>query len=378
MPDGKGWDGDVTRPEAEGPVRDGQPISPRREQLSLRPFATVLLRHRRLILYSALTLFVVVVVPMSFTARTYNSSASFMPQASSQRSGLSALAAQFGVPATVATASESPAFYADLLGTREVLQAVLESQYRVPTDTGVASGNLMDFLKVRATSEALRIEKALRRLQSLLSVDLQTRTGVVRFSVRAPNRVLAQQVAQRLLDEVNRFNLEQRQSQASAERRFTEGRLQALQTELRAAEDRLQAFLQHNRDFRSPELTFEQGRLARDVELRQAVYTTVAQANEQARINEVRDTPVITVIDPPSLPSQPEGRGRTKGGALALILGGLAGLVMAYGKEFAQHARSEGHADELSSLARETVADLRRPWGWMLQRLWRRSKVQAG
>lgn len=233
------------------------------EQVSMFEFVTFLLRHRRLIAGCAGALFLVVVLPKSFGGRQYTSAASFVPQSSNRASGLAGMAAQFGVVAPGTDATQSPAFYADLLKSREVLSTILQGEYRFPTDTGVASGKLIDLMQVKAPTDGLRMVNAIAQLIGSLQVNLKARTGVITFQVRMPNPVLAKQVVQRFLDELDRFNLEQRQSQAGAERQFTDSRIVQLQRELRDVEDRLQAFLQRNRDYRnSPELTFQRDRLA--------------------------------------------------------------------------------------------------------------------
>ena len=132
------------------------------------------------------------------------------------------------------------------------------------------------------------------------------KTGVVELEVTAGNPGLAQEINQRLIDLVNEFNLRTRQSQAANERAFTERRLEEVRQELRATEDGLQSFLQRNRDYtNSPALTFQVERLQREVSMRQEVFTTLAQEFQQAKIEEVRDTPVITVVEAPSLRSVP-------------------------------------------------------------------------
>jgi uncharacterized protein involved in exopolysaccharide biosynthesis len=123
------------------------------------------------------------------------------------------------------------------------------------------------------------------------------------------------------MSEVDSFNLKSRQSQASQERRFTEQRLTQAQADKRQAEDELQAFLQRNRDFRSsPQLSFAYDRLADNVSLRQQLYTTLAQSYEQARIEEVRDTPVITIVEPPMLPARPDPRPFGRAIAVCVLL----------------------------------------------------------
>src|SRR5207245_3853543 len=114
-------------------------------------------------------------------------------------------------------------------------------------------------------------------------------------------------IADRLLAGLNQFNLSARQSQAAAERRFVEGRLEEARASLRAAEDALQRFLQANRQIaNSPQLTFQRDRLDRDVTLQQQLVTGLVQQYEDARIREVRDTPVITVIERPAIAVRPD------------------------------------------------------------------------
>lgn len=339
---------------------------------SLLEFAAVLLRHRRLIAWCMAVPFAIAVIARSFSDVTWTSSASFVPQATDRAGGLSGLAAQFGVAVPNARAgdNQSPAFYADLLRSREILLAVLDSSYTFRTDSGPRTARLIDVLEIEGASPELVRQMAIKRLAGLMSVNMQTRTGVVTFSVKAPAQDLARQVAERLLAEVNRFNLEKRQTQAGAERQFNEQRLGELQGELRGAEERLEAFLRRNRDFRnSPELTFQRDRLAREVELRQSVYLAVAQAYERARMDQVRDTPLITVIEAPDLPPRRDGRGRVRYGLLALILGGMLGVGAAMAREYTGRRRAAQDAEyqEVAELAREAREDVRRLMFWRRQ-----------
>jgi uncharacterized protein involved in exopolysaccharide biosynthesis len=333
------------------------------EPVSMLEFATFLLRRRWLIVGCAAALFVAVVLVLSFGRTQYTSSAAFVPESSQQTSALAAVAAQFGAPNIGSDPSQSPAFYSDLLRSREVLSNIVQGDYRFRSDTGVVSGKLIDLLDVTAPTSGLRMIKAIAKLNRSMRVELKPRTGVISLQVRMPNPELAQQVVQHFLDELNRFNLEQRQSRAGAERKFTDGRLAQLQSERRAAEDQLQAFLQRNRDYRnSPELVFQYDRMAREVEFRKNVYTTVAQSNEKARIDEARDTPVITVVERPSLPARPDGRGRTKYGLLAIIVGALAGIGIGVARDALDRRRaaSDPEFEAFSTAAEQTRDDFAR------------------
>jgi uncharacterized protein involved in exopolysaccharide biosynthesis len=105
---------------------------------------------------------------------------------------------------------------------------------------------------------------------------------------------------------------------------FTEKRLADARSALRAAEDELQRFLQSNRRLDFPTLAFERERLEREMTLREDVVRSLAQRYEEARIREVRDTPVLTIIEQPRLAAQPDERHR----AVVLLVGSAASLLL--------------------------------------------------
>jgi uncharacterized protein involved in exopolysaccharide biosynthesis len=192
-------------------------------------------------------------------------------------------------------------------------------------------------------------------------------TYVVTLSVKTHDRFLSADVANQFIEVLNRFNLETRQSNAQERRRFIEERLSLAEDELVSAEDVLKLFLERNRLFRdSPELNFEYERLQRQVTIKQEVFTALRRSYEEARIQEVNDTPVITVIDravPPHRKSSPKRRLNV---ILAFMLGGVFGIVGAFGQEFVERARAQDEADfeEFSSrwgaIKRELVGLVRR------------------
>ncbi|MDB4891923.1 MAG: lipopolysaccharide biosynthesis protein [Gemmatimonadetes bacterium] len=353
---------------------DRPPENADENNFSIVEVAAFFLRHRRMIIGLAGLLFVITVTTRLLSARQYASSASFVPQ-SSNLSGLSGLAAQFGVAAPGQDAVETPAFYGELLKTRELITSVLLSKYTFPTDTGVVTATLADLLPTGEGSPQMKLSKAVDMLTASLKVDVKARTGVVSMRLAMPNPTLAQEVVQRFLDEVNRFNVERRTSKAGAERRFMESRSEQLLLELRDAENRLQAFLTANRDYRnSPDLTFRHDRLAQEMEFRRSVYNTVAQAVEKSRMDEVRDTPVITIIEKPIVPARPEGRGTAKFGLFALIGGTVLGMGIGFVRDEVTRRRAASDP-EFAALSRY-LADTRHDFD-AVRRGFRRKRVKS-
>ncbi len=177
----------------------------------------------------------------------------------------------------------------------------------------------------------------------------------VAVSTRWPSVSLS--LTERLVHGVNQFNVETRKSQAAAERQFVEAQADEAERALREAEDRLQGFLQRNRETSSPQLAFEHDRLQRQVALRQQVYTTLVQSREEARIREVRDTPVITVLETPRLPVMPEPRRSVLRSVLGGLTGGLLGVLIAFLAQgiIAAQRQERGEAREFFHLVREAT-----------------------
>lgn len=326
-----------------------------REDVSVFDLLTPLVRRRRLILATALgcallTAIVVLILPSRYTALT-----TFVPEApkeSSLSSSLGGLATQFGIGSQTATPF-SPDFMADVLRSRGIREAILATEFPDPASgAGKANLPLLEILEVEGDTPTRRLEAGLGTLAKATSMALDRRTGVLSLKVTLRDPNLAAQVANRMVEELNKFNVERRRSQSGEERIFTERRLEELREELANAEDELVRFLQRNRQFSEFSVASVNARsLERKVQLKQEVLATMSRSYEEARINEVRDTPVLTVIDraePPAWKSFPR---RTISVLVALLVGTVLGIGVAYLAEARSRVRRESRPDYRQFLA---------------------------
>ncbi len=282
-------------------------------------------RARLLLLWAAVggiaTAGYVLTLPRNWTAQL-----SFAPQArrtGAGTAGLTSLAAQFGVAVPGGDPSQSPQFYSALIVGQRVLGALVDSQ--VPSPGG--SVRLASLLgkEVGGPDSVVKRERAIRALRQRVGVAVDAKTGVVAVRLRMPSSAAAARVGELLIREVEEFNVNVRRTQARAERTFTQERIDASARELEAAEQAVQDFLSRNRDYRnSPALSFGYERLNRQLQLRQTVHTSLVQSLEQARIDEVRDTPTITIVEHPGPPAVPDSR-RVP---FVFLFGAATGLVV--------------------------------------------------
>lgn len=308
------------------------PVFQHDDEISLAALGSVLLRRRRTILALGLLGALLGLAAGLLSTRVYTSRAIFIPQGPQQdgASGLALAASQFGIRVPPSSGTWGPPVYVELLRSRALLEPIAVDSV-VVVERGGRRVAFMDLLEIEAPTPAKRLHRAVERLGKIVKASEDKKLGAVKLSVATEWPSVSLALAERLVRTVNQFNVETRKSQAAAERQFVE--LQAAEAEraLRESEDRLQAFLQGNRIIAgSPELTFRRDRLQRGVESREQVYTTLLQNREEARIREVRDTPVITVLEDPRLPVVGEPRKSVQKAVMGGLTGGMLGVLIAF------------------------------------------------
>jgi uncharacterized protein involved in exopolysaccharide biosynthesis len=250
----------------------------------------------------------------------------------------------------------SPQFYADQLQSREVLRDVLLTTYSAPPD--VPSQTLLQYLKVKGSTPGETMTRGIKKVRDLMDVKVNRQTGVVSFEFMARNAVVSQQVVERLLALLSEYNMKRRQSQGRAEREFTEQRLSDARRELANAEAALAEFNSRNRRFADfSSLTGEAAKLQRQVTINQQLYISLSQNYEAAKIEEVRNTPVITLIERPQGFVEPMARGTIKKTALAFLVGAFFAAMFLLAQDFVRRMRARGQRDfmELLDLVTESL-----------------------
>ena len=305
---------------------------------------SILLRHLRLfaVLFGLAMAFAF--ATWYVRGREYVSESRFRPSASkTQNMRLAGLAAQFGLGGSLPNEDESIDFYAELVKSRSLLEQVATTP--IDNTDRQRDQTYIQLNHIKGDDQRQTLQKAVSRLKKKIAVSTNPKAGTVTVRVHSRWPLVAEQLNGMLLDDINKFNLEKRQSKGAAERRFVQQRLAEAQVSLRKAEEALEEFQERNRRFgAAPDLKLAAARLERRVDLEQQVYLSLAQEFEKARIEEVRDIPVITVIDLPT------GSARRSGSLpRTLVFSAVPGLLLALAGVFA--------ADYLQRLRRQRPHD---------------------
>jgi uncharacterized protein involved in exopolysaccharide biosynthesis len=321
-----------------------------------------------------LTGIVSLVVPVTYTAV-----ATFAPQVSSgasvAASQLSSLAGQFGI-SLPGDLTQLPQFYAQVLQSREAFDHVLLTKFANPDwrPGDPDSVTLLTLLEPDGEDLLDSLHNARKELVDLVSVDVDRETGIVQLSVDSHYPELAAAVANEFVRYLNEFNAQTRQFQARERRRFIEGRIADAGRSLHDAEEDLKSFYERNRTWQqSPQLVVEEDRLRRRVQLQQEIFVTLNREYELARIEEVNDTPVLTIVDRPVPPREKSKPRRW----LWVLVAGFISTTVSVGAallgEYHNRARTEARGDyeEFLRLLQGVASEVRGLW----LRLRRRSQA---
>jgi tyrosine-protein kinase Etk/Wzc len=319
---------------------------------TLMDIAAAVVERRRTIGLLGIAFALVAALVLALLRPTYTAVASVMPQSGSSTSKLSSLAAQFGISAQNASSAGSPEFYAYLLKSDAVLRQVILSPATADTTIKEGGPDIMAGLAGTRGTEADREWRALRKLRNNLLITPDDASGMVHIQFSDPSRALVQPVLLRMLQVLDNIVIGLRLSQSAAEGQFVQQRLAEAAQQLHLAEDQMERFLASNRDYEmNPQLQFQHDRLERELMIQQGVYLTLAQGYQQAKIDAVHDTPLLSVAEPPLPPIRADPKPYIVALLAGLFAGLAAGVVYSLAREYRVVA-ARSHADSYERLTR--------------------------
>lgn len=329
---------------------DAEDLAGSPPSLDLVQFARVLVDNWRLVFLTPFLLAVASGALSYAMPKSYRAGVMFLAEREANllagAGALAGLAGQLGFQLG-SSSGQSPRFYADLAGSREMLERLLSTE--MPPSGEVEARMLIDWIEPPMEDSVKRVQRAVRRLNNAIEVVADLQTGTVRVELEAPDPIVAAAAANHLVEYFNDFNVVTRRSQAQERRGFVQERYEEVAGELGEAESAVKDFLERNRLYQdSPELMYGYERLQRVVQLRHEVFITLAREVETARIEEVNDIPVLTVIDraiPPVERSSPRRK------LIVISVGLFSFVVMVVAAFILENVRRRLAAQDPNALA---------------------------
>lgn len=170
---------------------------------------------------------------------------------------------------------------------------------------------------------------AIKELDSRVSVQEED-SGLIVLSVLMEEPQLASDIAQFYGEFIKKYIAEELEIQSRKNRQFLEERLDSAKQELLESEEKLTEFRkQHTMALEPPDTQLERGRLMRNVTVNQEVYITLRQQYELARIEELKELPIINILDHPEPAADIDSPKRLLIIIGSLIAGAVVGVIFA-------------------------------------------------
>lgn len=173
-------------------------------------------------------------------------------------------------------------------------------------------------------------------LKSQLSIDVNSKDGYITIKSTAPEAYAAAQivqVAQQLLQEkVTEYKIVKARQTLS----FIEDMYKVKEKIFNTAQSELALFRDRNLNLESAMAITQQEKLESDKQLSFSVFIEVAKQLENAKIKVKEDTPIFSIIEPVSIPTERSKPNKKMILVIWIFLGGIVGVGWVFGKQFLQ------------------------------------------
>ena len=147
------------------------------------------------------------------------------------------------------------------------------------------------------SADKLHLENAIEKLQRLISVS-EEQSGLIVVSVLMEDPNLAASITNYIADYVKEFISIEQEKEAIKQKEFIYDQMLSAKSDLSDSELKLTNFFKkYPLALGNPDLQLQQGRLTREIEENQAVYITLRQQYEIAKIEAEEDKLFINILD---------------------------------------------------------------------------------
>jgi uncharacterized protein involved in exopolysaccharide biosynthesis len=208
--------------------------------------------------------------------------------------GISDLAAMAGV--NVGGEGSVVKLYPTIIKSESVLKNVIFTKYKTKRYTD--SVDLIQYWGIKEKSPERDYEVALIQIRTILNISLEAKTSVLTMTIETEEPQLSADILNNIVRMLDKFIRTKRNTNASEQRKWVEARLVEVKADLSKAENALKEFREKNRMVSgSPQLLLDQERLMREMQINSTMYVELKKQYELVKIEEIRTTPIINVLD---------------------------------------------------------------------------------
>ena len=171
-------------------------------------------------------------------------------------------------------------------------------------------------------------------LDDLVTLDLNVKEGYITLTVKMPEPLAAAQLASKaqtlLQDYITKFKIEK----VKADLDFIQERYNENKSEFEKAQVNLAIITDRNKNVTSELSQIEVARAQTRNDIALNVFQELSKQLEQAKIQVKKETPVFTTVEPVTIPSEKSKPKRFLIILIWILLGGMAGVGILFGKEY--------------------------------------------
>ena len=324
------------------------------EELFLRNLLRILWRSRKTIVMSTLAVIILSVGISLILPKSFKSTAVILPQNNQSMlgafSGLSNLASLTGLSFGQSSMEQ---LFPDIVNSEALLKQVIYTRYK--TEKFADSVNLIQYWEIEEDTETENFEEALEKFRKNIIVDYDKRTNIVSITYSIGEIQLVSDVLNKVIALLDEYIRKMKITSATEQRNWIEQRLVQVQNDLASSENALKDFREKNRIIsNSPQLLLEQQRMIRDVEINTVIYTELKKQYELARIEELKNIPVVNILDSARPPAKKDKPKR----AIIVLVSTMLGFLAACGYVYYRDVYRAGVASFIQSVIRTDDGEL--------------------
>ena len=241
-----------------------------------------------------------------FSVPIYKSSSTFMSTIDNgnSQSQVMGIAAQLGF--SILDDKSAQWSYLDVVKSRSLAINLLERKFDTSLlGKGVSLYNIINNDKTLIYSKNDKMfYSSIAKVQRM--VQIFTTGTIYNLEISSIDPNLSAQIATAVIEELNKHQKTYNNERSSKTLDFIRGRLASTKINLELAEESLKDFRASNRNiYDSPHLIMQQERMLRDLAVMTGVYTALHQQFESAKIDNIKETDYVVLLDDPNVPSYP-------------------------------------------------------------------------
>jgi uncharacterized protein involved in exopolysaccharide biosynthesis len=333
------------------------------DTISLTDIMLTLARQLKIILITPTILCTLTIIYVLFFAKpVYTSTAKIMSSSGGGGSQAAGFAAQFGF--NISTGQSEPKWvYPEIIKSRTLARSMLKRKF--DTNKFGPQKPLLQILTYGNDDHQVGLDTleimAVGNFLEMINISEDIKTGILTLSINASEPIFALEVNQALIEVLDTHQRKYIKAKTSDTKQFIEERIIDIEKELMVAEENLKVFRDRNRQIgNSPALQLTQQRFGREVTVLTGVFTTLKQQLETTKIEEVKESDYVIILDAPEIPLQRSKPNKKKMVILAGIFGIGLGLVLAFFREFAINSKKEekDKISEAKALVLKNISEL--------------------